>query len=372
MFTPQDTDRSRLFRFDRLPGMRIRRDKTKREKRTRTSHRRLLARILLPPPELERARDLVKEGNAREANRRGLLTVTVAYIPLVAVIALTINVAIQMRGRQSIVLAVMQNMSLASLAFVVTVNLLIYLVPGLAYGFAAVATDPSFTARIRRASRISVFVTNFVSVLVLPWQLALIAVLGSLAILRFRHLLVGVGGDSPPEAWLRPPVPVDSELRRLWVEGRQRLRLNGVVVEPLNGISERPTSEPRSLDKIAETISARTEEIRNATRRSTGEAVLWVFGSSLVGYAFAALLMQIQLAPLERVEIDHQETYVGYVFSPSPGSGIFLERDTLQIVPLDVRPLTDRSICAPSGLARTAVSLFAPDRTGAVDCSGSS
>mgnify|MGYP006879905554 CR=1 FL=1 len=329
---------------------------------------------LLPPAQVVPARDLLEEAKARKRGRRGIVIGLLAYGPLIGVLAITTNLMFQARGNQQLALAVIQNLSFSSLAFVVLANLLVYLIPGLTAGLFQIATDARFPRRLRVASTIAGTFAFGVGLVVTPWYISALVLLLTFVSWRFGHHIrraVLTRVDGHEQTWFGPPLPEDSKLRRLWNEGRASLSASGVPLDPVHG--ESPfDNPPRAFAVVVDAVNRRKSKIMRASRRPLGEAAVFALAISVAGNLLIPFLIQVQLAPLERVTLDVVGDRVGYVFSQSRDEGVFVAVGAAEVIHLEQHPITARELCLPRVDMRSVVSLLAPLRSTAVECPRSS
>jgi hypothetical protein len=112
-----------------------------------------VAHALVGKPEFEPTRDGVLEIASHHATQRSMVAALVTYVPIVGIVAVTVNIAIQVHGFRSLGLAIIQNLSLGSLALIVITSLLTYLLPAVAVSMSRITSDKSFSGPVRRGFR---------------------------------------------------------------------------------------------------------------------------------------------------------------------------------------------------------------------------
>ncbi|MFJ3382230.1 hypothetical protein ACIPJ2_17670 [Curtobacterium sp. NPDC090217] len=275
--------------------------------------------------------------------RTGVLSAGVALLPLGAALLAALNLLQQAHGDSRLTLAILQNLSLTSLAFGVLFGLSTAVSAGLAIGFSSVSGDRSMPPSVRRAASIGstsllliTFYTQTATVFISALGICYVFWRFPPKWLRARDsLTIGM----PFEQWLEPPEPEDRVLRQLWQRGRQ---------------------EPSHLHAISQEVVARQEAI--ARHRAPGLlAAAWVVVWAIFGtYGYSLLTTPVQLAPLESVTFSSGQQVVGYVFSGSDSDGIFVYRDMRGVQHLKDVKIKSRELCwsPPSIFTRTVVGTF--------------
>ncbi|QWS33051.1 hypothetical protein [Curtobacterium aetherium] len=299
----------------------------------------------LKPParDSEHAWDL--EAVAREERdvRTGLLSAGVALLPLGAALLAALNLLQQAHGDTRLTLAVLQNLSLTSLAFAVLFGLSTAVSAGLAIGFSSVSGDRSMPPSVRRAASLGSTALLIVTFYTQTATVFLFALGICYFFWRFppKWLRARDRQQSglPVEEWLQGSQPQDRVLRQLWQKARQH---------------------PAEMRPIAEKVLSRQENIaqhRVPGLLSAAWVVLWaIFGT----YGYSLLTTPVQLAPLESVTFGKGASEVGYIFADSDSGGIFVYRDMRSVRRLDSATITARQLCwsPPSIFSRTLISAF--------------
>lgn len=335
-----------------------------------TKRRNWLLLLLLPPQRsgIDPPRDLVEEGRRWQETRRGLFPIVLALIPVVGVLTVVLNLLVQTRGDRDLALAIIQNLPLASLAFLVAANVLVFLVPVIAGGLLQISADRRQPAQRRMVSKGLAVIVLLVGVLVMPWYMTVLVGALIFVVWRFGHRLADGQNPSDFGTWLQPPVPEDFKLRALWLEGRNVLRKDGRNVGGVGGLVEVSSEPSRTLEQIRKRVNRRVQDIQRANRKSTVE--VFFLSALYLSIGFVSILTtQLQFAPLEMVELPDRGTTVGYVYSQAPDSGVMFVRDTRELIYLDQEGILERHLCASTAFSKPIYMLLAKDESGTVDCS---
>jgi hypothetical protein len=297
---------------------------------------------------VEPLRDEEADTRDRLLAQRNFVSGLLAAIPVVGVLTVTLNLLIQVKGNQSVALAIVQQLSLGTLALIISANLVGFLIPCIIVALTTVTADLSFSAQTRNLCMRMQIILIAIGLFTVSW--VIVTASATLAFVSWRMKLYVP--NAPKELsfpdWLsHGPPPVDRALRALWLEGRKRLQREGVEIASSALDPQLQTlGMPRELTALSAQTASRYAAIGEAGRRTALNAVFAVLMTGLTLYGFSTLISNVQFAPMERVQSADGRLEVGYVFSNAPGQGVFVPRDMSTAVPIMEMDLSKREICS--------------------------
>ncbi|GAA4265986.1 hypothetical protein [Frondihabitans peucedani] len=276
--------------------------------------------------------------------RVGLLGAGATLLPIAGALLAALNLLQQTHGDNRLTLAILQNVSLTSLAFAVLFGLSTAISAGLAIGFASLTADRSMPPSVRRAASLG---TTALLVVTLWTQTATVFCV-AFAICyyfwrfppkRFRDLDMQPSGVAL-EDWFNLAQPEDVVLRSIWQQGRAA-----------DGIGK---------EALREKIRSRAKAISD-TRPAGIVSGAWVVVFAIFGtYGLTLLTTPVQLAPLESVTFKDHRSGIGYVFAGGSTDGIFVFRDMQSVRQLETGSIASEQLCwaPPSVFSRTLIHAF--------------
>ncbi|WP_434315995.1 hypothetical protein [Leifsonia sp. P73] len=339
---------------------------------------RILHFLFPPTTAIKPTRDSVEDEYDRLRIQREVVRGSIAWLPIAGVLAISVNVLVQFGSVQA-ALAVVQRQTLANLVFIVTLNLLTYLILGTALGLSVVVGDRSYAPHVRSVAVAAQIVAVFIAVFAFPF-----ATTGFLLLLiylawrrqRSSRKARPAKNESDGTAWYKTSTyPIDAKLRALWLEGRQILRSNNVDLP--SSVADTLVLEPhlpRTFGEVNREAFDRAQEIVEASQTKDAlNAIFAVCIGIVASYGLVAINTPIHFAPLEKVHFQSQNgDKVGYLLGDPANPSLFVSSDARTITILKAGSIQDRELCQakPDWLGMTFRDslLSAAGRTAVVDC----
>jgi hypothetical protein len=270
-----------------------------------------------------------------------------------------VKLDIQTGGDVNLALAIAQNMSLSTIAYVLLLSLLPYLAAGVAVGSGRVHFNLEFSGGVRRVAGWACWVAVLILLWSQPWWYLALA----LALVTLER--VTEGREPGPrsvslEQWAKSAAPEDSDLRRYWSALRKLLRGKGHEISPERGDIATPELDTMSWVELASAVTERFSRIHSVRRKTPMSAVYMSIIAIFTAFGITVITGPIRLAPTEHVTFSDGASLNGYLFSTSPDQSLFVDTDmstSRYVVPSEIR---DRVLCAPapSFVDKTVFSFF--------------
>jgi hypothetical protein len=321
------------------------------------------------------ARDLAAEAQEYADIQSQMVKQGIAYLPLIGLFVIALNILVQARGNVGLAIAVAQNLSFGALTVTVLLNLIYVFSLGLIVGLIPVVFDRGYNPRIRSGAVTAFILTVVVTLYTAPLLIWLLIVVTAVLLHYGTWRLARAGARSQTgttwEGLLRGGAPEDIVLRRTWANGRSMLRAIGEEL-PMT-LAEKalePAPSPELMESLRERWNGRLQEIAGPSRKS----ITTLFYSGMVGfialYGFMIITQPIKFAPLEQISINQADGEVGYLLMPSD-RGIFISKDASNFQYVSSDDQVERRMCQVSKEPWTA-NLFqtlAKKNPDEVDCS---
>ena len=288
-------------------------------------------------------RDLLADEREAAAFRDLVINSGVAIVPLVAVLLFVVKLIMQTHGDANIAVAVITNMTLGSVAFVLLLTLLPYLMAGVAAGSAKVYFNPEYAGNVRRIAGVACVVSMLILLLTQPWWLFAAALL-FVVIERFAKGQEPVSRVTLDE-WARLPAPLDHRLRQLWIDLRAHQRSVGQTLPSRRGDVGHSDVPLRTSDEIATGVRERYAEIA-APRAKTPLAAIYTTLITIITVSGITLITgPVKLAPLEHLTLENGDAVNGYIFAGSPDRALVLDVNGTSAEYVEVDQVEDRYLC---------------------------
>lgn len=276
-------------------------------------------------------RDLAREAQEYADIQSQVVKQGLAYLPLVGLLVIALNILVQVRGNVGLAIALAQNLSFGALAVTVLLNLIYVLSLGLIVGLVPVVFDRGYNPNIRSGAVTAFVLTLVVTLYTVPliiWLLILVtSVLLRYGTWRIEQTKTSSQTGVTWDKLLRGRAPEDIVLRRTWANGRSMLRAIG---EPIPVTLDETAMKPAPSPELMETLQTRWNDRLREIAAPARKSITTLLYSGMVGfiafYGFLVIVQPIRFAPLEKISINDAEGEVGFLLMQSD-RGIFISRD---------------------------------------------
>ncbi|WIB15776.1 hypothetical protein DEJ34_01210 [Curtobacterium sp. MCPF17_050] len=260
-----------------------------------------------------------------------------AILPLIGILGFILNIFARTQGNTNLAIAVVTHLPIGSIAMVILLNLMAFLLIASVNALAQLYGEPGHTARAHYFFGLALFTLILIGLSALSWPLFVILLGSAYVYWRSEKVQLRVRLLSSRAYLVDKSPPADEVLRALWFEGRWELHRRGIAVEanPLFPLTVPRPFRARSERTITQEIQDRQDAIDAARGKGAFVRLVTVFVVTISIFSGQLLSQPMNFAAKELVTTG-SKSRVGFVVDTTSGilivderlrTGIYVSRD---------------------------------------------